>query len=305
MNLELSQFIPLDVPSDKQPEYFKNYDALTQGTNRLMLFSCDQKIEHLNKDFHGPELEPEINNPVHLFKIASQGRIGAMATQLGLISRYGKQYPNINYIVKLNSKTDIISLKDKDPISSQLWSVSDIINFKEHSKLPICGVGYTIYLGSEYENIMLTQAAQIINQAHQNGLVTILWIYPRGKFVLNDRDISLISGAAGIANALGSDFVKINPPQKTVKFTSAELLKIATQAAGNTRVICAGGKATNTELFLEELYDQIRVGGTSGSATGRNIFQYPLSKAIAITNAISSIVYDNVDYKTAIKLLQT
>ena len=44
------------VPADVMPEtvelYLDNYMAATRGTGRLMLFACDQKIEHLNKDFH-------------------------------------------------------------------------------------------------------------------------------------------------------------------------------------------------------------------------------------------------------------
>jgi DhnA-type fructose-1,6-bisphosphate aldolase and related enzymes len=40
---------------------------------------------------------------------------------------------------------------------------------------------------------MLSAAAQAIFEAHQNGLVTVLWIYPRGKAVGNEKiHISLL-----------------------------------------------------------------------------------------------------------------
>ncbi|MDD4138451.1 MAG: aldolase, partial [Methanoregula sp.] len=45
--------IPLDVPPEEQERYRENYDAITHGTGRLMLFAGDQKIEHLNDDFFG------------------------------------------------------------------------------------------------------------------------------------------------------------------------------------------------------------------------------------------------------------
>lgn len=296
--------IPLDVPKQMHDQYLKNYEAITHGTHRLMLFSCDQKIEHLNADFYGPEIEPEINSPEHLFKIGQNGRIGAMATQLGLIARYGAKYNNINYIVKLNSKTNLIPTRVKDPLSSQLWTVQDIVEFKNYSDIPIRGVGYTIYIGSEYEHIMLTQAAQIIAQAHKHGLITILWIYPRGKNISEETDGQLIAGAAGIAHSLGSDFVKIHAPAGINNKTEADQLKIITQAAGNTKVICAGGHRVSQQDFLEELYNQINHGNTAGCATGRNIFQRSEKEAVALTQAISSIVYDNASVSDAIKFLK-
>ena len=120
-------FIPADVPSSAHQEYQKNYTTITTSDGRLFLFAADQKIEHLNNDFHGRAIHPDAASPEHLFKIASTSPIGAFATHLGLIARYGKQYPNIPYIVKLNGKTDLVNSKYTDPISEQLWSVDDVI----------------------------------------------------------------------------------------------------------------------------------------------------------------------------------
>ena len=56
------------VPADVMPEtvelYIDNYMAATRGTGRLMLFACDQKIEHLNKDFHGEGIDPADGDPI-------------------------------------------------------------------------------------------------------------------------------------------------------------------------------------------------------------------------------------------------
>lgn len=295
MNFDSSNFIPFDVPEKSKKDFLENYNKLTRGTNRLMIFSCDQKIEHLNTDFFGPKIDSDANNPKNIFQIASQGNIGGLATQLGLIARYAKEFPNINYIVKLNSKTNIIPTEIKDPLSTELWSVNDVVEFKNETNLQICAVGYTIYIGSKYEHIMIHEAAQIINHAHKHGLVAILWAYPRGKSVKNEKSGIIIAGAAGIANALGADFVKINAPKDTLTQTSSEQLKIITQAAGNTKVLCAGGEQINEQVFLNRLYYQITKGGTSGAATGRNIFQRSLDEAIAMTNAISAIIYDLAD----------
>ena len=291
MTITKKFMIPADVPTHAHTAYTENYAAITRGSERLFLFAGDQKIEHMNKDFYGPAIAPDAIHPEHLFKIADAGHVGAFATQLGLVARYGKSYSNaINYIIKLNSKTDLIAPENKDPLSTQLWSVDQVVEFQKNSGLAIRGVGYTLYLGSEYENIMLHQAAQVIYQAHQHGLVTIVWVYPRGAAVNNEKDAKIIAGAAGIANCLGSDFAKINAPITSSNQKNAELLHSAVQAAGNTKLICSGGKTSDKEEFLKELQEQLAVG-ISGCATGRNIYQRPLPEAIALTHAIADLVY--------------
>ena len=63
--------MPAMVKKEYENEYKKNYLAITV-VEHLFLFSCDQKIEHLNKDFYGPGIDPQDNNPEHLFKIANK-----------------------------------------------------------------------------------------------------------------------------------------------------------------------------------------------------------------------------------------
>jgi DhnA family fructose-bisphosphate aldolase class Ia len=114
----------------------------------------------------------------------------------------------------LNSKTNLIKTSQSDPFSQQWLDVKQVVDFSLRSGLNILAVGYTIYLGSEHEATMLHQAARIIYDAHQHGLITVLWIYPRGKAVADEKDPHLIAGATGVAACLGSDFVKVNYPKK-------------------------------------------------------------------------------------------
>lgn len=289
-------FIPGDVPNKMIQTFQDNYNAITRETGRLMLFACDQKIEHMNTDFYGDGIDMSALHPEHIFRIAARGSIGALATHLGLIDRYGKQYPSVNYIVKLNAKTNLIPTEQKDPVSAALWFIEHVIHFQQLTGLSIRGIGYSLYPGSEYEDVMLAQAAQMVYAAHQYGLVTILWVYPRGKSVRDESDAQLIAGAAGIANSLGADFVK-------VKAVESSLLQIVTAAAGNTKVICAGGIQKDKKIVLREIYDQIHIGGAMGAAIGRNIFQHALPEAILMTEAISAIVYGDQNVDEAIKML--
>lgn len=290
--MEETIYIPADIPNASINEYVNNYDEITLGSGRIMLFAGDQKIEHLNKDFYGEGISEDDNEPEHLFKIANTAEIGVFAAQMGLISMYGSDYPEVPYLAKLNSKTNLVKTTQKDPLSSQIIDVEQVVEFKNNSGLDILGIGYTVYLGSEFEHIMLREAAQAIYKSHQHGLITVLWIYPRGKAVKDEKDPDLIAGAAGVAATLGADFVKINPPKKE-GVDSAEMLKQAIKAAGKTKVICAGGSSTDPRSFLQRLYDQIHVAGASGNATGRNIHQKPLKEAVDMCNAITAItVYD-------------
>lgn len=294
---------PLDVPASARDVYIANYRTLTSDVGRVMLMAGDQKVEHLNDDFFGPSIAPEDADPEHLFRIASQARIGAFATHLGLIARYGADYPRIPYVVKLNGKTNLIKAAQRDPVSSQWHTLEQVARFREQSGLDIVGVGFTIYPGSEFEHDMLQEAARLIFEAHQLGLPTILWAYPRGKAVANELDPHLIAGVTGLAASLGTDFVKVNYP-KVKRGSVAERFKEAVVAAGRTKVICAGGKEVGAEEFLTRLHEQIHISGSAGNATGRNIHQLPLDEAVRFCNAIYAVSVEDKSVEEALAIYQ-
>ncbi len=301
---EKEMMVPADVPLSKRNEYLKNFLTITHNTGRLMLFAGDQKIEHLNDDFYGKNIPRDDADPEHLFRIASGATIGAFATQCGMIAKYGMSYSAVRYIVKLNSKSHIVPTIQKDPISLALADMDDVIRLKKESGLSIVGVGYTIYLGSEFESQMMAEAGRIIAKAHQHGLLTVLWMYPRGKAIQNEKDPHIIAGAAGVGCALGADFVKVNYPS-VKEGKVAEAFKEAVLAAGKrTRVITAGGASKPTKEFLQETWDQIHISGCMGNATGRNIHQKALDEAIKMCNAISAITLGNKDVDFALKVVE-
>jgi len=295
--------IPADVPEDMRAAYEANYKTITHDTGRLMLFAGDQKIEHLNDDFYGEGIAKEDNDPEHMFKIASQAKIGVFASQLGLIARYGTDYKDVPYLVKMNSKSHLIGKDQRDPLSAAWYGVSQVMELKKNAGLNILGIGYTLYLGSDFEPQMLSEAARLIYEAHRHGLLSVVWCYPRGKAVPNEKDAHLIAGAAATAAVLGSDFIKVNPPSQDGK-SDASLLQEATQAAGRSGVVCAGGSSATAETFLQGLYDQIHTGGTIGNATGRNIHQKPLGEAVRFANSIFAVTVENKSVKEAMKIYQ-
>jgi len=299
----MQNYIPADVPFGKQEIFLNNFNTATGGSGRLMLFAGDQKVEHLNKDFFGEGISLDDNDPEHLFKIASKANIGVFAAQFGLINRYARDYQDIPYLVKLNSRTNIVPYNEADPYSKGWFSVDDVVGLQQQNNINILGVGYTVYLGSKYEAQMLSEAAQIVHQAHQNGLIAVLWIYPKGSHIKDEHDANLIAGAAGVGAALGTDFAKLKVPYTNGKL-DAVLLKRVTQAAGRTGVLCEGGGKINEDEFLKELYTQIHVGNSRGNGTGRNIHQRSLDEAVKMANAIYAITVQNQSAEDAIKILK-
>jgi fructose-bisphosphate aldolase/6-deoxy-5-ketofructose 1-phosphate synthase len=293
--------VPLDVPKAMRETYVKNYMEITRGSGKLMLFAGDQKVEHLNDDFYGEGVPEDDADPEHLFRIAAKAKIGVFATQIGLIARYGMDYRNIPYLVKVNSKTNIVETSQADPFSNLWYDVDQVVQFKENSGLNILGIGYTIYLGSEFEAEMLVQAAQVIYDAHQHGMLSVIWIYPRGAAVKDEKDPHLIAGATGVGACLGTDFVKVNYPKKEGA-KSAEIFKEAVKAAGRTKVVCAGGTSDEAAAFLKKLYEQIHISGAQGNATGRNIHQKPLDEAVRMCNAVYAITIEEASVEEALKI---
>jgi len=301
--------VPMDVPAEARETFIDNYMAATRGTGRLMLFACDQKIEHLNDDFYGEGIAAEDAEPEHLFRIGAQGVVGVLAGQRGLIAQYAADYPDINYLVKMNSKSHLIKTSQDpakhqdDPYSPQLHDLQAVLDMRDNG-VKVVGLGYTIYIGSEYEANMMSEAAQLIAEAHANGLLVVLWMYPRGKAVADEKDPHLIAGAAGVAVSIGADFVKVNPPKKSDTASSAELLKEASLASGRTGLVCAGGSTVDAKSFLGQLWEQIHVGGAIGNATGRNIHQRELGEAVRLTKAISAITLADYDVDRALAVFE-
>ena len=293
--------VPADVPAIMRDHYIDNFLAATRNSGRLMLFACDQKIEHLNEDFFGEGIDIADAEPEHLFRIGDQGVVGVLAGQRGLIAAYANDYPDINYLVKMNSKTHLVKTSQDDPYSPQLYDIEVVADLIDNG-VNVVGIGYTIYLGSEYESTMMAEAGQLIADAHAMGLIVVLWIYPRGKAVADEKAAGLIAGAAGAAACLGADFVKCNPPKGDDAESSAQKLVQASKAAGRTGLVCAGGSTVDATTFLTQLHEQIHIGGAVGNATGRNLHQRSLDEAVRLTKAISAITIADYDVDRALKI---
>ncbi len=293
--------IPLSVPAEKRTEYQKNMRLATGDSGRLLLIAGDQKMEHLNDDFYGAGISKEDNNPEHLFRIAAASNGSVLATHLGLIAQYGASYFNTPYIVKINGRTNLGPNEKKDS-SKPLWKVEDVVEFKKRSGLKIIGIGYTIFLGGKYEAQMLAKAAKEISQAHNAGLIAILWVYPRAKGIDEDN-IHTIAGGAGVAACLGADFAKVKYPYKAKdKTLAAKKFQEVTEAAGKTKIICVGGAKQPTKDLFTFLELQLKTSGSAGLAIGRNLHQRNLDEATRLAQALGAMIIKGKTAQEAQKL---
>ena len=188
--------------------------------------------------------------------------------------------------MKLNGKT---SLPKGEPVSTMVCSVEEAI------RLGAKGVGYTIYLGSANESVMLEEFGEIQEEAHEEGLPAIAWIYPRGEAVKNDTAPEIVAYAARAGLEMGADAVKI-------KYTGAsESFRWAVKAAGLARVFMSGGpKAPDDGTFLGQVKGAIDAGA-SGLAVGRNVWQH--SDPLKMASALKEIIFNAGDTQRALQFV--
>jgi len=247
---------------------------------RGMLLAYDQGLEHgPSKDFNEKSVDP-----TNILEIADKGKFTGIIFQKGVAEKYydGK----VPLVVKVNGKT---SLPKGEPLATQNCTV-------KHAKaIGAQAVGYTIYLGSAHENVMLREFGQIQEEAHELGLAAIAWVYPRGEAVPNDSTREIVAYAARAGLEAGADAVKIKYTGDPESFTWA------VKSAGAARVFMSGGpKAPTDEIFLMQVRGVIDAGG-SGLAVGRNVWQH--DQPLAMAAALREIIFNGETVESALKKL--
>ena len=242
--------------------------------DKAFFLAYDHGFEHGGEDFNAKNYDPN-----YILDIAVKGHFTAVILQKGLAEKYYYNSPcsaQIPLIIKLNGKTDIVNTVE--PYSAQNCSV------KYAKMLGAKGVGYTIYLGSEFEAEMLETFGQIQEEAHNLNMAAIAWIYPRGQNVLLPESPDMIKYAARLGLELGADMVKLKYSGDEKSFTEAVKL------AGKTKIVLSGGRKESREDFSRTVKEVMTAGGT-GVAVGRNVWQD--DKPLEIAGELSKIIWSS------------
>lgn len=270
------------------------------GTGKMVILPVDQGFEHGPVRSFAPNTEGY--DPDYHFQLAIDAGCNAYAAPLGQlevsVDKFSGQMP---LILKLNNSDTLAKM---EPVSAITASVKDAL------RLGCTAIGYTIYPGSSARNTMYEELRELILEAKDVGLPTVVWAYPRGQGLSKEGEtaIDVVSYAAQISAQLGAHVIKIKPPKEFLEQAEAkkvfekhtlpikslsDRVRLCVQSAFNGKriVIFSGGEAKGTEEVLAEVRE-IAKGGAFGSIMGRNAFQRPKQEALKLLGDVMQIFRD-------------
>lgn len=265
------------------------------GTGKMVILPVDQGFEH------GPARSFQPNamgyDPGYHPRLAVESGCNAYAAPLGFIEAVAHEYAGrLPLILKVNNSDVLANVGG--PHSAMTSQVRDA------ARLGCSAIGFTIYPGSNFRNEQYEQVRDLIAEARDYGLPTIIWAYARGNMPKEDETaVDVIAYSAHVACQLGAHVVKVKPPIARVgrddarkHYESIPIEKLSdrirhvVQSAFNGKriVIFSGGEAKGTKEVLEEI-EQIHAGGGMGSIMGRNAFQRPFDEAVKLLRDVMAI----------------
>jgi class I fructose-bisphosphate aldolase len=267
------------------------------GTGNMVILPVDQGFEHGPARSFQPN--PAGYDPDYHAQLAIDSGCNAYAAPLGFLEAVaGKLKGEIPLILKLNNSDSLA--KVDHPCSALTGTVKDAV------RLGCVAIGYTIYPGSAARNQQYQDLRDLILEAKDAGLPTVLWAYPRGNMSKDGETATdVVAYAAQISAQLGAHVIKVKPPKDFIEQaeakkvfekyaiptkTMADRVRHVVQSAFNGKriVIFSGGEAKDTPALLEEIRG-IRDGGGFGSIMGRNAFQRPRAESLALLKDVMTI----------------
>lgn len=254
------------------------------GTGKMVILPVDQGFEH------GPARSfaknPVGYDPHYHYQLAIDSGCNAYAAPLGPLQAGADTFAGqVPTILKYNSSNSLASGKNQDGDQAITGSVQDAL------ELGCSAVGFTIYPGSDNQFEMMEEVRDMIREAKDVGLPSVVWSYARGEGVTKEGEtaVDVIAYAAHMACLLGAHIIKIKLPTDHIMQPEAQKafeennIDVSTQAArvkevvrscfnGRRIVVFSGGAAKGADAVYQDAKD-IRDGGGNGSIIGRNSFQ--------------------------------
>lgn len=299
--------------TDRNPQVLRNLQALFShgrlaGSGYVSILPVDQGIEHSGAASFAPN--PAYFDPENIVKLAIEGGCNAVASTLGVLGAVSRKYAHkIPFIVKVNHNEFLSLPETYDQI---IFS-----SVKRAKELGAAGIGATIYFGSPESDRQIVDIARLFEEAHREGLFTVLWCYLRNSaFKVDGVDYHTAADLTGQANHLGvtieADIIKQKLPElnggfnaikvgKTHPLVYSELTtdnpidltryQLANCYMGRAPLINSGGASSGATDLAEAVKTAVvnkRAGG-AGLISGRKAFQRPLGEGVALLNAIQDV----------------
>ncbi|MFP4098898.1 MAG: class I fructose-bisphosphate aldolase, partial [Alphaproteobacteria bacterium] len=215
------------------------------GTGKLVILPVDQGFEH------GParsfSKNPAGYDPHYHYQLAIDAGCSAYAAPLGSLQAGADTFAGqVPTILKYNSANSLASQNNQDYNQAVTGSIKDAL------ELGCSAVGFTIYPGSDKQFDMMEEVRDMIRQAKDVGLPSVVWAYARGQGVTKEGQtaIDTIAYGAHMACLLGAHVVKVKLPSETIMHDEAKKaftennIDISTQTARVKEVVrsCFNGR---------------------------------------------------------------
>lgn len=298
--------------TDRNAQVLRNYQSILNhgrlaGTGYVSILPVDQGIEHSAGASFAPN--PACFDPENIVKLAIEGGCNAVASTFGVLGSVARRYAHrIPFIVKLNHNEFLTYPNKFDQI---LFGT-----VREAWNQGATAVGATIYFGSAESARQIVEVSHAFEEAHQLGMVTILWCYLRNPaFKVGDTDYHVAADLTGQANHLGvtiqADIIKQKMPEnnggynalkfgKTHKLVYEKLTtdhpidlcryQVVNCFMGRSGLINSGGASGSNDLAeaVRTAVINKRAGGM-GLISGRKAFQKPTAEGVKLLNAIQDV----------------
>ncbi len=298
--------------SDRSPQVLRNFQTFLnhgrlKGTGYVSILPVDQGIEHSAGASFAKN--PVCFDPRGIVELAIEGGCNAVASTLGVLGSLSRKYAHrIPFILKINHN-ELMTYPNK---FDQILFAS----VKQAWDMGAAAVGATIYFGSEESARQIQEITHAFQQAHELGMVTILWCYLRNSaFKTAEKDYHAAGDLTGQANHLGvtiqADIIKQKLPENNggfnaLKFGKTDKLvyeKLTTDHPidltryqvvncymGRSGLINSGGASGSNDLAdaVRTAVINKRAGGM-GLISGRKAFQKPMADGIKLLNSIQDV----------------
>jgi class I fructose-bisphosphate aldolase len=303
--------------TDRSPNVLRNFQQILgkgrlANTGYVSILPVDQGIEHSAGASFVPN--PAYFDPENIIKLAIEGGCNAVASTLGVLGACSRKYAHkIPFITKINHN-EFLSYPNR-------YDQTLFASVKQAFDMGAVAVGATIYFGSAESTRQIQEVSHAFTQAHELGLVTILWCYLRNAaFKTADKDYHTAADLTGQANHLGvtieADIIKQKLPTTNGGFNALKFGKtspkvyseltpgdhpiemtryqLANCYMGRSPLINSGGESKGESDLAEAVRTAVinkRAGGM-GLISGRKAFQRPMADGVKLLNTIQDVYLD-------------
>lgn len=314
--------------TDRSQNVLNNYQRILNtgrlaGTGYVSILPVDQGIEHSAGASFAPN--PEYFDAEKIVELAIEGGCNAVASTFGVLGMCSRKYAHkIPFLVKFNHN-ELMTYPNQ-------FNQIPFGNIRQCWEMGAAAVGATIYFGSEESGHQIQYVADMFAEAHELGMVTVLWCYLRNPhFKVGGKDYHTAADLTAQANHLGAtiqaDIVKQKLPTLNGGFKALNTgdssygkfnTKIYTELAGSDEngqgghpidlcryqvinqymgrvpLINSGGASSGAGDLKEAVTTAVinKRAGGMGLISGRKAFQRPMKEGAALLHAIQDVYLD-------------